>query len=384
MQNSKIEVIKIPNIKNNKDTSSTKKLGRMPRMYLELMENKDKIKPTLVNKEYDPDCESNFEFEETETKKDFIPNFTSIKEDEELNNSDNESSFSISDKDDDKSDELSDDDTDNSDDDDDDDDDNSDDDDDNSDDDKSDNDDDDNNFSFNDNNSINDNSITLSDKSYKRNDTKTKLREMLATPPKLSSLEKEGVYQQERIIPQLEQDIDDDKDDELKRELLFKFDLLKKSYKNIDIPEYTIHTDLKKMNDSYQNILRHVSLDSNVENYKSILIGSFMVFEFIFGVWLKFDMSGFTQQQILNMSTYDKLLIELGEKSYVPQEKQWPVEVRLLGLVMMNAVIFIVSRMIVKKTGSDLMGMMNSMKMPADTNGSPKKKMKGPNVQYDF
>ena len=165
---------------------------------------------------------------------------------------------------------------------------------------------------------------------------------------------------------------------------MFKFDLLKKSYKNIDIPDFTIHTDLKKMNDSYQNILRHVSLDSNVENYKSILIGSFMVFEFVFGVWLKFDMSGFTQQQILNMSSYDKLLIELGEKSYVPQEKQWPVEVRLLGLVMMNAVIFIVSRMIVKKTGSDLMGMMNSMKMPADTNGSPKKKMKGPTVQYDF
>ena len=95
-------------------------------------------------------------------------------------------------------------------------------------------------------------------------------------------------------------------------------------------------------------------------------------------------MSGFTQQQILNMSTYDKLLIELGEKSYVPQEKQWPVEVRLLGLVMMNAIIFIVSRMIVKKTGSDLMGMMNSMKMPSESDTSPKKKMKGPNVQYDF
>ena len=381
MQNSKIEVIKIPNNKNNKDVSTTK-LNRMPRMYLELMENKDKIKPHLVNKEYDPDCESNFEFEETETKNDFIPSFSAIKEEKEVDqNSDNESSFSISDDDDDddddddESNELSDDD----DDDDDGDDDGDDDDDD---------DDDNNNFNNNDNlefnDSISNNSVSLSETSYKKNDTKNKLREMLSTPPKLSSLEKEGVYQQERIIPQLEQDIDSDKDDELKRELLFKFDLLKKSYKNMDIPEFTIHTDLKKMNDSYQNILRHVSLDSNVENYKNILIGSFMVFEFVFGVWLKFDMSGFTQQQILNMSTYDKLLIELGEKSYVPQEKQWPVEVRLLGLVMMNAIIFIVSRMIVKKTGSDLMGMMNSMKMPSESDTSPKKKMKGPNVQYDF
>ena len=383
MQNSKIEVIKIPNIKNNEDVS-TKKLNRMPRMYLELMENKDKIKPNLVNKEYDPDCESNFEFEETETKDNFIPSFSAIKEENKVDqNSDNESSFSISDKDDeddddDESNEFSDDD--NDDDDDDDEDDNDDDDDDDDDDDNFNNND---NLEFNDNNSMS-NSVSLSDRSYKKNDTKNKLREMLSTPPKLSSLEKEGVYQQERIIPQLDQDIDSDKDDELKRELLFKFDLLKKSYKNIEIPDYTIHTDLKKMNDSYQNILRHVSLDSNVENYKNILIGSFMVFEFVFGVWLKFDMSGFTQQQILNMSTYDKLLIELGEKSYVPQEKQWPVEVRLLGLVMMNAIIFIVSRMIVKKTGSDLMGMMNSMKVPSESDTSPKKKMKGPNVQYDF
>ena len=379
MQNSKIEVIKIPNNKNNKDVSTTK-LNRMPRMYLELMENKDKIKPHLVNKEYDPDCESNFEFEETETKNDFIPSFSAIKEEKEVDqNSDNESSFSISDDDDDDDDDESNELSDDDDDDDDGDDDGDDDDDD---------DDDNNNFNNNDNlefnDSISNNSVSLSETSYKKNDTKNKLREMLSTPPKLSSLEKEGVYQQERIIPQLEQDIDSDKDDELKRELLFKFDLLKKSYKNMDIPEFTIHTDLKKMNDSYQNILRHVSLDSNVENYKNILIGSFMVFEFVFGVWLKFDMSGFTQQQILNMSTYDKLLIELGEKSYVPQEKQWPVEVRLLGLVMMNAIIFIVSRMIVKKTGSDLMGMMNSMKMPSESDTSPKKKMKGPNVQYDF
>ena len=54
MSKSKINVIKVPNdVKNTTPAPTT--FPRMPRMYLELIENKEKIKPTLVNKEYDPD-----------------------------------------------------------------------------------------------------------------------------------------------------------------------------------------------------------------------------------------------------------------------------------------------------------------------------------------
>ena len=194
-----------------------------------------------------------------------------------------------------------------------------------------------------------------------------------------------------RSIPNLEHlETNEDEDEEdKKRELLFKFELLKKSYKNVNIPEFSIHSSLKKMNETYENQLRHLSLDSSVESYKNILVGGFMIFEFIFGVWLKFDMSGFTQQQILNMNQYERLLIELGQKSYVPDGKQWPVEFRLVGLIVLNACIFIISKLILKRTGNNLMGMMNHVQntVPKNNNSSaptePKKKMKGPSINID-
>ena len=110
------------------------------------------------------------------------------------------------------------------------------------------------------------------------------------------------------------------------QKLVFKFDLLKKSYPNASIPEYGIHTDINLLRRSYEDTVRRLSLDSSRESYKTYLIYGFMGCEFIFGGYLGFDVQSFTQQQILTMSTYEKLLIELGEKSYVPDGSRWPVD----------------------------------------------------------
>jgi hypothetical protein len=112
-----------------------------------------------------------------------------------------------------------------------------------------------------------------------------------------------------------------------------------------------------------------------------------MVVEYVFGSWFKFDMQGFTQQQILSMNSYEKLLIELGEKSYVPEGSNWPVELRLLFLIIINAAFFIISKMILRKTGSNLMSMVNNMNAssipPSTAARGTKRKMKGPSINLD-
>ena len=218
----------------------------------------------------------------------------------------------------------------------------------------------------------------------KNNDKYTRKRDDIYNrkPPTLGELQKRGAYTQSKELRDINNTtISDVNEEDKKREMLFKFDLLRKSYPTAIIPEYNIHTDYQVMVKSYEDCVRRLSLDSSVETYKTYLVYGFMGCEFVFGNFLKFDMEGFTQQQILNMNSYEKLLIELGEKSYVPSGSKWPVEVRLFFVVIMNAAFFIVSKMIMKKTGSNIMNMLNNMNSKVQQTTSVKKpRMKGPNI----
>jgi len=211
--------------------------------------------------------------------------------------------------------------------------------------------------------------------------------------PSLAELEAKGQYHGKSELRDINQITTSEYEEEdKKREIIFKFDLLRKSYPlaGATIPEYTIHTDLREMQKAYDSTVKKLSLDSTVETYKSYMITGFMVVEYTLGNFLGFDMQGFSQQQIVNIGSYERLLIELGEKSYVPEGSNWPVELRLLAIIVMNAGIFIISKMMMKKTGVSMLNMINSMMKSNTVNlntqqpqAKAKRRMKGPNINLD-
>jgi hypothetical protein len=392
MRNKKhIKIVKVFLSKNETPQDIPQHFDRFPRMYLELLENKSKIKNDLVNVEYTYDNTVPLLDEKTPElvenyKKPPLPADTT-KQDKYATKSDEVISENISQKDeskqendenknaptkeDDKYKQA----------------------------DREEDPDDSNNLSSRLKQLLKDDSAEV----VSKNDVKTPFssnnkpsvnqnqhtKEEFKEPPSLAELQANGLYKGTHTkhnshLKDLnggnynEQEIDNKK-----REILFKFDLLKKSYPFSNIQDFSIHSDLQSMEVAYNDCVRRLSLDSSVEEYKKFLIGGFMVVEYVFGNFLGLEMQGFTQQQIISMNSYEKLLIELGEKSYVPKGSNWSVEVRLVFMIIINAAVFLVSKIIMKKTGANLMGMMNNMNNPAGSSSSAekKKKMKGPDLQ---
>lgn len=150
-------------------------------------------------------------------------------------------------------------------------------------------------------------------------------------------------------------------EDDQKRELLFKFERLKKTYPKVNLPEFNMLSNHENMKKTYETAVKNLAIDSTVESYKSYLMIAFMGCEIVLGK-IGFDMEGYTQQQTLYMNKYEKLLIELGEKSYVPASvSKWPVEIRLMALVLFQTVVFIISKTIAKWTNVNVLQMYNSV-----------------------
>lgn len=172
------------------------------------------------------------------------------------------------------------------------------------------------------------------------------------TPPTFNELEKN----KNRYI-------EEDEETQKKRNLLyFKYEVLRRIHPNSKIPEFTIHSDPNVMEQKYEMLTKKLSLVSSIENWKRYMIIFVMVSEVLLGKVFNFDMEGFAQQQIISMSTYDKLLVEIAEKNYdITGNSKWSPEIKLFFMLTMNIVIFVVSKFISNKTGSNIIESINNI-----------------------
>jgi hypothetical protein len=177
-----------------------------------------------------------------------------------------------------------------------------------------------------------------------------------------------------------------------KEEYIWKFRLLKRKYKNPDvpIPEFNEHSDLQLMKTTYDRTLRELMLDDNITTYRTYLVGGLMGMEFVCTMFLGVDLGGFAKQQIKMMNKYDRLLIELGEKQYMNWGSGLPVEVRLLLMILLQAGLFFVGKTVLGQMGDDISYVYRAMTgQPMDTPSindeeeeeQPKRQMRGPRIK---
>lgn len=147
-------------------------------------------------------------------------------------------------------------------------------------------------------------------------------------------------------------------EEEERQEYIWRWKVIKKQYPNADLPEFSEFSDVSTMKSTYDRTLKELYLDDCVENYRTYLVGGMMALEYGCTHWLGIDMSGFLHSQVSSMERYDRLLLELGEKSYSRWAMNLPVEVRLLGTILMQGILFYLGKMIAAKSGDGVADMI--------------------------
>lgn len=110
------------------------------------------------------------------------------------------------------------------------------------------------------------------------------------------------------------------------------------------MPEVDMDTDPKTIETLYYHTIHKLKVRSQAVWYKQVLFAACYVLELVLGYVVGLDMEGFAFQQWKDINKYDDLLIELGAKYMSESATQFPVEMRLVGVLMFNAALYALSR----------------------------------------
>lgn len=131
----------------------------------------------------------------------------------------------------------------------------------------------------------------------------------------------------------------------LRQEFKMKFGILRANYPQWNVIEPNESLTVQQIHDLYNHYIHEIMVSRETGQYKVYMVIFLMVIEVIGVKFLKLNMSGYTMSQLKIMNRYDTLFTELGEKWLVGGGvSNWPVEARIMMMMMFNAVIFLVVR----------------------------------------
>lgn len=125
-----------------------------------------------------------------------------------------------------------------------------------------------------------------------------------------------------------------------------KFNILREAWPNQRFPEITPEMPLEEVHAQYDVFVKQIYVNQGADGYKVYLVILWLAIEAFLCKILKLNAGGYTVYQMNSMNKYQKLLIELGENDLkatggVIAQSTWPVELRIFGLALINALFFI-------------------------------------------
>lgn len=137
-----------------------------------------------------------------------------------------------------------------------------------------------------------------------------------------------------------------------------QFSHLKNNYPKYDYPDFSDTVDLEIMDVVYHKYLDHIirerNIYSSVSKYKIYFTVLLLILQVFGQKVLGFNLDGFTESQLKNMTEYDPLFIELGVKYQNPGGNSTPIEIRIMLVLLFNAVVFILINTITSFLGPQL------------------------------
>ena len=175
----------------------------------------------------------------------------------------------------------------------------------------------------------------------------------LRRKPANAKTAKSKVYTSERAMPDYAA-MSEEEEARWRADFNIKLGILREAYSNFDIPTFDKNTSLEVIHQHYERYVQQIHIDNSVGNYKVYLLILFASIELFCVKILGLDMGGYCINQLTMMNKYERLLVELGEKSSVSIGSEWPVEARLCGLALFNAIVFLVVRLFASYLGDGL------------------------------
>jgi hypothetical protein len=133
--------------------------------------------------------------------------------------------------------------------------------------------------------------------------------------------------------------------------------IMKKNFPSVIVLDYHEGTPLEKLLVILEEGRHQIRVRKNASKYKIILALGFIFLEFFFSSVLNFKMDQFAVTQLENIHVYDPILNELGEFNPSKITENWRPEMRILGVIVFNIVVFFFAKLITNALGGSVQSM---------------------------